>query len=88
MDGIEPDLVDRANVALLALLAVPGITTVDRLQLRWVGHRLQGTAVVLVDASTTAEAATIVNEAHRRVNQAMPNLDDFVIAQQPQSTTV
>jgi cation diffusion facilitator family transporter len=85
MDGIEPDLVDRASAALLA---VPGITTVDRLQLRWVGHRLQGTAVVLIDASTTAEAATIVNEAHRRVHQAMPNLDDFVIAQQSQSATV
>ncbi|WP_327017835.1 cation diffusion facilitator family transporter [Cryobacterium sp. MP_3.1] len=82
MDGIEPDLVDRANTALLA---VPGITTVDRVQLRWVGHRLQGTAVVSIDASTTAEAAIIMNAAHRRVNQAMPNLDDFLIAQHSQN---
>jgi len=37
MDGIEPELVDRASGVLLA---VPGITAVDRLQLRWVGHRL------------------------------------------------
>ncbi|WEO75994.1 cation diffusion facilitator family transporter [Cryobacterium sp. SO2] len=82
MDGIEPELVDRANAALLA---VPSITTVDRVQLRWVGHRLQGTAVVSIDASTTAEAATVVNEAHRVVNQALPNLDDFLIAQHSQS---
>lgn len=82
MDGIEPDLVDRANAALLT---VPGITTVDRLQLRWVGHRLQGTAVVSIVAATTAEAATVVNEAHRVVNQALPNLDDFLIAQHSQT---
>ncbi|MGY4857304.1 cation diffusion facilitator family transporter [Cryobacterium sp. AP23] len=82
MDGIEPDLVDRANAALLT---VPGITTVDRLQLRWVGHRLQGTAVVSIVAATTAEAATVMNEAHRVVNQALPNLDDFLIAQYSQS---
>lgn len=79
MDGIEPELVDRANGALLD---VPGITAVDRLQLRWVGHRLQGTAIVAVDAATTVMAASIVHEAHHALKHAIPNLDDFLIAQQ------
>ncbi|TFC01009.1 hypothetical protein E3O42_11025 [Cryobacterium adonitolivorans] len=85
MDGIEPNLVDRANTALLA---VPGITTVDRLHLRWVGHRLQGIAGVSIGASTTAEAAATVHEARRMVNQAMSNLEDFLIAQHSPSISV
>ncbi|MCU1424515.1 MAG: cation transporter [Microbacteriaceae bacterium] len=80
MDGIEPELVDRATDALRA---VAGIATVDRLQLRWVGHRLQGTAIVAVDATTTAAAASIMHDAHHALEHALPHLDDFVIAQQP-----
>jgi cation diffusion facilitator family transporter len=80
MDGIEPELVDRARVALLD---VPGIISVDRLQLRWVGHRLQGTATVTLDATTLSSAATAVLDAHHALEQALPNLDDFLIAQTP-----
>jgi cation diffusion facilitator family transporter len=78
MDGIEPDLVDRVNGVLVA---VPGVVTVDRVQLRWVGHRLQGSAIVAVDATTTAAASAIVGDARHSLASALPNLDDFVIAQ-------
>ncbi|ASD22566.1 cation transporter [Cryobacterium sp. LW097] len=84
MDGIEPELVDRANAALLA---VPGVTSVDRLQLRWVGHRLQGSAIVRLDATSTVVAAAIVDDALHTLNRALPNLDDFLIAQQPHGAT-
>ncbi|WEO76043.1 cation diffusion facilitator family transporter [Cryobacterium sp. SO2] len=84
MDGIEPELVDRATTALLA---VPGITTVNRVQLRWAGHRLQGTALVSLDAASTVVAAAIVDDARQAVDRALPNLDDFLIAQQPHGTS-
>lgn len=83
MDGIEPELVDRATDALQA---VTGIAAVNRVQLRWVGHRLQGTAIIEVDATTTAAAASIVHDAHHALGHALPHLDDFVIAQQPHGT--
>ncbi|MGY2744779.1 hypothetical protein [Arthrobacter sp. UYCu723] len=43
MDGIEPDLLDRARSALAA---TSGIDAVPDLQLRWIGHRLQGNASI------------------------------------------
>src|SRR5690606_33897125 len=39
MDGIEPELVDRARSALEDTLAV---LSVEQLQMRWIGRRLQG----------------------------------------------
>jgi cation diffusion facilitator family transporter len=80
MDGIEPELVDRVSVELLN---VPGVAAVDRLQLRWVGHRLQGTATIVVEAATVEAAASVVHDAHHAVEHALPNLDDFVIAHSP-----
>ncbi|WP_411699125.1 cation diffusion facilitator family transporter [Conyzicola sp.] len=80
MDGIEPELVDRAGAVLLA---VPGIVSVDRLQLRWVGHRLQGTATVTMEATSIPAGSAILHEAHHALEQEMPKLDDFVIAHGP-----
>lgn len=77
MDGIEPELVEKAKHVLEH---TPGVIAVSRLQLRWVGHRLQGTAIVQVSKSTTlAEADTIIHEAEHELGHALPNLDDMLI---------
>ncbi|MBN9141454.1 MAG: cation transporter [Micrococcales bacterium] len=77
MDGIEPELVDKAEHALEY---TPGVIAVPRLQLRWVGHRLQGTATIQVAGdSTLAEAEAIVHEAEHELGHALPNLDDMLI---------
>ena len=77
MDGIEPELVDRAEHALEH---TPGVIAVSRLQLRWVGHRLHGTAIVQISEGTTmAEAETIVHDAEHEISHALPNLDDMLI---------
>ncbi len=77
MDGIEPELVDEAEHALEH---TPGVLAVTRLQLRWVGHRRQGTAIVQVAASSTlAEAEAITHEAEHELGHALPNLDDMLI---------
>ncbi|TPX01362.1 cation transporter [Schumannella luteola] len=77
MDGIEPDLVDRAEQALLA---TPGVLEVEHLQLRWVGHRLQGSADVVVEparAVALAEAQSIARAAEHSASHALPNLDEL-----------
>lgn len=55
LDGIEPELVERLEHALDE---TPGVTAVPRVQLRWIGHRLHGSARLEV-------AATSLDDAHR-----------------------
>jgi cation diffusion facilitator family transporter len=77
MDGIEPDLVDRAQKALED---TPGVLAVPRLQLRWSGHRLQGAATLLVDDGVTLAAAEqVTHEAGHRLGHAVPKIDDMVL---------
>lgn len=76
MDGIEPQLFDRARATLES---TPGVSAVSRLQLRWVGHRLQGAAILQVSDRSISEAELILAEAEHRLAHALPNLDDLVL---------
>ena len=78
MDGIDPDLLHRAEHALLD---APGVTAIDALQLRWVGHRLQGTAVVRV--ASMQEADDTVHAAEHALEHALPHLEAMVIRPRP-----
>lgn len=74
MDGIEPDLLDRAEATLRH---TPGVLEVPRLQLRWVGHRLQGAATLVVTDGSLAEAAAVIADARHRLGHALPTLDEI-----------
>ncbi|MEA9983849.1 cation diffusion facilitator family transporter [Subtercola sp. RTI3] len=76
MDGIDPDLLDRAE---RALLDTTGVISVQRMQLRWVGHRLQGAARIQVGEIALSAADVIVRRAEQNLSEALPNLDDFTI---------
>ena len=76
MDGIEPELVDRAQSALEE---TPGVIAVQRLQLRWNGHRLQGTATILVEDISVSAAQDVMHRADHRLRHALPKLDDMVL---------
>ncbi|GHG50662.1 Co/Zn/Cd cation transporter [Sinomonas cellulolyticus] len=78
LDGVEPDLVDRAEHALSH---TPGVLGVERLQLRWIGHRLHGSALVRVDPmSTAAEADELRAAGAHRLGHALPNVEEITIA--------
>ena len=72
MDGIEPELLDRAKHALQH---VEQVTEVEQLRLRWVGHRLQGDAIVRIADVPLSEANQIAVNAEASVKQHMPNVD-------------
>jgi divalent metal cation (Fe/Co/Zn/Cd) transporter len=72
MDGIEPDLLDRVEQALEH---VDGIEHVDRVRLRWVGHRLEGDALVF----SSGDATRIAVEAEQSVRTHVRNLDEFLV---------
>jgi cation diffusion facilitator family transporter len=76
MDGIEPDLLDRAQEALAA---TPGVDAVPALQLRWIGHRIQGNATIQVADMPISAAEQIVRDVQLRVRRALPHLDSIVI---------
>jgi cation diffusion facilitator family transporter len=73
LDGVEPELVDRVEHALDH---VDGISSIDRVRLRWVGHRLEGDAIISVDAT----GAEVASRAERSVREHLPNLDEFLVS--------
>ncbi|RXZ71932.1 cation diffusion facilitator family transporter [Agromyces albus] len=77
MDGIEPELIERAEHALGH---TPGLAGVGHVRLRWSGHRLTGDAVVVIDGEPSfREAEAISADAEARVRQALPKVDAFAV---------
>jgi cation diffusion facilitator family transporter len=76
MDGIEPELLDHAQTALES---TPGVLSVPKLQLRWVGHRLQGAATIVVANRALSAVEETVEDARHQLGRALPKLDDMVI---------
>lgn len=83
MDGIEPELIDRARHALEHS---SGVVSVSRLQLRWVGHRLHGAAIIVVADTALSVAETTVRGAEHELANALPNLDERTISAVTQTT--
>ncbi|KJL47403.1 putative cation efflux system protein [Microbacterium hydrocarbonoxydans] len=72
MDGIEPELVDRARHAIEH---VEDVQAVEQLRLRWSGHRLEGDALIRVPDVPLREADEIAAAVERAVRDHMPNVD-------------
>lgn len=83
MDGIEPELVERAHHALAH---TAGVRTVASVQLRWVGHRLQGSAVIHLDDAPLSAVEEILRNAELRARSALPKLDTLHL--QPATPTL
>jgi cation diffusion facilitator family transporter len=81
MDGVDPTLVDAAEVALAAQ---PGVLAVRSVRLRWIGHRLRADAELDIDPTTTlAGAHRIAHEAEHELTHAVPKLDRALIHAYP-----
>lgn len=72
MDRIEPELLETAEHAIEH---VEGIRSIRELRLRWVGHRLQGDAVVVVDEQPMSSAQRLADEAEAQARAHLPGLD-------------
>jgi cation diffusion facilitator family transporter len=76
MDGIEPELLAAAEHALLHTAAVQEVRD---LRLRWVGHRLQGEAIVVVGDRSIEAADAIAREASVEVRQHLRTVDVMTV---------
>jgi len=77
MDAVDPDLVDAAEATLRD---VPGVRSVDSVQLRWIGHRLRAETVLTVDNTLgVVQAHAIADEAQHQLMHHVPRLDDATV---------
>jgi len=81
MDAVDPDLVDAAEAALRD---VPGVRSVDSVQLRWIGHRMRAETTLTVDNTLgVVQAHAIADEAHHQLIHRVPRLDDATVHVNP-----
>ncbi|WP_395640293.1 cation diffusion facilitator family transporter [Pseudolysinimonas sp.] len=72
MDGVEPEKVDRLESALGGSRGVLGVSEI---RLRWVGHRLHGSARLSVASGSLSAAEEVVHDAEHAARRALPHLD-------------
>ena len=73
LDGIDPDLVDRAERILLADEAVQELPD---LRLRWSGHRLNVSAAVQLDAAMTIDGySQLESRLVAKLQQGLPGVE-------------
>ena len=85
MDAIDPAVTEAAG---RTLLNSPGVAGVERVRLRWSGHRMLADASITVDPTLGVIAAhDIANEAHRRLLHQVPKLADVTIHVSPETET-
>ena len=81
MDAVDPNLVNAAESAILEHAAVKRI---ERLQLRWVGHRMQAEIALRIDPGmTVGEIGDLNGHVRERLEQVLPNLGEVTIQALP-----
>jgi cation diffusion facilitator family transporter len=72
LDGVEPHVVDRCEVALQGL---EGVSAVTGVQTRWIGHRLSVVGTVITDPRMTIEELhELEHQADRAVRELLPSV--------------
>ena len=72
MDAVEPEHVDTAEAALAA---IPGVQTVQRVRMRWIGHQIRAEAALEVDPTLSlSDAHDLAHHAESQLLAAVPRL--------------
>jgi cation diffusion facilitator family transporter len=81
MDAVDPTLVDRAHYTLAAM---PEVSAVDRVRLRWIGHSLHAEVDLTVpDSLSLREAHDIAHQAEHRLRHAITRLSTATVHAYP-----
>ena len=81
MDSVDPHLVDDV---IRVVVAVPGVDTVESVQIRWLGHELRAEIEIKSRADLPlAEAHAIAVEAHHRLLHDIPRLTRATVHSSP-----
>ena len=83
LDGVDPALVDQAEKSLIS---TPGVSGVDSIQLRWIGHQLHAETSIAVDPSLDLRSAhEIAHRAQDRLRRDVPKLTEATVHAGPSS---
>lgn len=83
MDAVEPELTADATATLRD---TPGVSDIEHVRLRWIGHRLCAEAGVVVDEHLDLVTAhDIATDAHHRLLHELPKLAAVTIHVSPRS---
>ena len=81
MDGVDPQVVDGAEAGLAA---VPGVTCIRSLRIRWIGHALYAEADVEVEPDLSLrQSHSIAHVAEERLRRTVPKLSGVSIHTSP-----
>lgn len=81
MDGVEPEVLDQIETVAGK---VSGVEAVDRLRVRWVGHRLDANLSISVDRGASfSEAHAIAEDVEASLIGSVGKLDSVVVAVVP-----
>ena len=81
MDGVDPQVVDGAEAGLAA---VPGVTSIRSLRIRWIGHALHAEADVEVEPDLSLrQSHSIAHVAEERLRRTVPKLSGVSIHTSP-----
>ncbi|MEU6643480.1 cation diffusion facilitator family transporter [Saccharomonospora sp. NPDC046836] len=81
MDGVEPGVID--DMAATAA-TVDGVLGVDRVRVRWTGHRLEGDAEIAVTGTLTVlEGHRVADRVEHELLHAVPHLESVVVHLHP-----
>jgi cation diffusion facilitator family transporter len=84
MDAVDPLLVDTAEATLAAQ---PGVRTVRRVRMRWIGHRLHADAELDIDPAVSLDDAhRIAHDAEHELTHAVPKLSSALVHAYPAHT--
>lgn len=81
LDGVDPHLVETAEEALTG---APGVTGIQQLRMRWIGHQLHAEADVDIDPGLTLDQAQqLAHEAQHALTHAVPRVSRAVVHPHP-----
>jgi cation diffusion facilitator family transporter len=81
MDAVDPAMIDAAEASLKA---IPGVVTVRRVRMRWIGHEIHADADLDIDSNTSlAEAHQLAHSAEHALTHAVPKLASAVVHAYP-----
>ncbi len=81
MDAIEPEYLDQAEAVVTGQ---PGVESLCRLRMRWMGHRLQAETTIAVDPHlTTLESHQIAEQVRHELFHQIPTLSEVIVHVDP-----
>ena len=81
MDAIDPEYMDQSEAVIIQQ---QGVEALNRVRMRWMGHRIQAEIYIAVDPNlTTLESHNIVEEVRHALFHEIPNLSEVVVHVDP-----